>query len=54
MCDKMYDELLHISILCCAFAADFRLEKYGHNERKLRCTSHTEELAKALLLRIPS
>ena len=23
-------------------------------ERKLRCTSHTEELAKALLLRIPS
>lgn len=33
MCDKLYDVLLHISIFCCTFAADFKFEKYGYNER---------------------
>ncbi len=41
MCDKMYDVLLRISIFCCTFAADFRFEKYGHNERNYSFGDHS-------------
>ena len=41
MCDKMYDVLLHISFFCCTFAADFKFEKYGYNERNYSFSGHS-------------